>query len=232
MKHIPDGTGRFPTRPYYEIGELDAECEALVATFMQSQHGKVQFPFATDDLTKLIEQHAQVLDLYADLKSAYGQEVEGVTEFRHDTKPTVRICSTLSEGARSENRLRTTLAHEFGHVHFHRWLFDSRERTGQLFAETANAPDIQVCKRETILDAAPVDWMEWQAGHVSGALLMPASWIRGLAREIIDQGAHGMDRVRSIDPVGMALVDGVATAFQVSKVAAKVRLFRLGLLQE
>jgi len=204
----------------------------LVTTFMLSLHGKVKFPLSTDDLTKLIEQHAQDLDLYADLKSTYGREVEGVTEFRHDAKPTVRICAALSEGARSENRLRTTLAHEFGHVHFHRWLFDSRGNTRELFADAFSGPDVQVCKRETILDAAPVDWMEWQAGHVCGALLMPASRVKGLAKEIIDQTAHGMDQVRSIDPVGMALVDGVASAFQVSRVAAKVRLFRLDLLQE
>jgi hypothetical protein len=37
---------------------------------------------------------------------------------------------------------------------------------------------VQVCKRETIIDARKTDWMEWQAGYVCGAFLMPISLLR------------------------------------------------------
>jgi hypothetical protein len=40
---------------------------------------------------------------------------------------------------------------------------------------------MQICYRDNILDAAQTDWMEWQAGYVCGALLMPASKVRELA---------------------------------------------------
>ena len=43
---------------------------------------------------------------------------EGKTDFR-GKKPDVHISQELSNEPRYENRLRTTLAHEFGHVHFH-----------------------------------------------------------------------------------------------------------------
>lgn len=178
MRLAPDPTGRFARRPFYEMTELDTACELLVEGLLLSLHGKVTYPISTDDITKLIERHVEDLDLYADLSSMYGDGVEGVTEFRPDGKPTVRIIAMLADDERRENRLRTTLAHEFGHVHFHSWLFDTQGHTGQLFVDEPRPKAAQVCRRETIVDAPMVDWMEWQAGHISGALLMPVTAIR------------------------------------------------------
>ncbi len=49
--------------------------------------------------------------------------MEGVTDFCPGEKPTVRIAHQLSEEPRRENRLRTTLTHEYGHVKFHAFLW-------------------------------------------------------------------------------------------------------------
>ena len=38
----------------------------------------------------------------------------------------------------------------------------------------------QVCKRDSIMNARETDWMEWQAGYVCRALLMPVSPLRKL----------------------------------------------------
>jgi hypothetical protein len=46
-----------------------------------------------------------------------------VTDFFRGKKPRVRIAAHLWEGSSRENRLRPTLAHEFGHVHFHNYLY-------------------------------------------------------------------------------------------------------------
>jgi hypothetical protein len=121
MKWIPDATGRFLQRPFYADEELDTECEIFAVNLLRAKYGAVQFPLSTDDLTVLIEREADELDLCADLNRD-GDFIEGVTEFRPGRKPRVLISKHLSKGDRYINRLRTTLAHEWGHVHFHAFL--------------------------------------------------------------------------------------------------------------
>jgi hypothetical protein len=123
VRYIRDTTGRFAERPYYKPEELDQECESIMVGFLRSIYREVKFPVATEDLKKLIERDADDLDCYADL-SEYGADVEGVTEFYPGRKPVVKIAAELTEDARRENRLRTTLTHEHGHVHFHAYLLD------------------------------------------------------------------------------------------------------------
>jgi hypothetical protein len=50
VKMVPDPSGRFPRRPYYESGELDRECEVVLGGFLRRRRGEVQFPVDTDDL--------------------------------------------------------------------------------------------------------------------------------------------------------------------------------------
>ena len=86
----------------------------------------------------------------------------------------MRIAGELAYDERRENRYRTTLTHEYGHVHFHAYLFEIEPRGADLFGSEPT-DRTQVCKRETILNARQTDWMEWQAGYVCGSLLMPRS---------------------------------------------------------
>ena len=86
VKMIRDNTGRFAERPFYEARDLDNECERLIRDLLLKRRGTVDYPVATDDLTVLIEMHDADLDPYADL-SAYGADVEGVTEFFPDRGP-------------------------------------------------------------------------------------------------------------------------------------------------
>jgi hypothetical protein len=235
MKLVRDTTGRFAERPHYEAAELDRECEKIICAFLKDRHGVAEFPVSTDDLASLIEVEAEDLDLYADL-SEYGPNVEGVTIFVPGGKPKVKIAAALSEGPARENRLRTTLTHEYGHVHFHSYLFDRPAKSVELFARsgpsscTAPSADVtQVCKRDTMLEANNSDWMEWQAGHVCGAILMPASRVRRLAREQF--GEKLVDgSVSSHTAQGGAIIEAIQGSFQVSRDAARVRLLRLSIL--
>lgn len=170
VTYVRDQTGRFQQRPHYKPDELDRECEYHHG-ISQKLHGEVCYPIDTEDLKKLIERDAEDLDVYADL-SVYGVEVEGVTEFRPGRRPSVKISSKLTEDERRENRLRTTLTHEWGHVHFHSYLWEVEPLTTDLLREKPNQDKI-ICKRDTIIDAKQTDWMEWQAGYVCGAILMP-----------------------------------------------------------
>lgn len=228
MRLVRDRTGRFQQRPHYDPEELDHECEAIITGFLRGLHGKARYPVETEDLKTLIERDASDLDVFADL-SVYGADVEGVTEFRPGHKPAVRIASQLTEASHRENRLRTTLAHEYGHVRFHSYLFDM-EQPQDLLRRQPNSHKI-ICKRDGIIDAAQVDWMEWQAGYVCGALLMPKSALRAVCREFSEQ--HDLFGEVSLQSAhGAELLVRVASGFRVSEDAARVRLTKLRLVTE
>ena len=220
MRWVRDLSGRFPKRPHYEAGELDRACEDLIRELQLTR--STGYPITTDDLSVLIEQRAADLDLYADLTKE-GADVEAVTDFVPGERPRVRINHTLSESPRRAHRLRTTLAHELGHVVFHDfiWWFDQ----GALDAATAAALSPR-CHRRLLRSAGSPDWMEWQANYAAGALLMPlealtlvlgsataeAAWVRS---------SHGRDRISRVQ-----------RTFDVSGPAASVRLFQLGYLSQ
>lgn len=227
VKMVPDKTGRFAERPHYSPEDLDRECERIVSAFLRKKRGAVSFPVATEDLEVLIEQEGASLDSCVDL-SAFGEDVEGVTEFFPDQGPKVSISDKLATDDRRKNRLRTTLAHEFGHVHFHRHLWAEKFLSGRLF-ERKNLENKAICKRDTVLNANQYDWMEWQAGYISGSVLMPLTHIRQLVSEYCQSlGLHGA--VYQGSQQGLALIAQVVDRFAVSEEAARIRLLKLNLL--
>lgn len=228
MLNVRDRTGRFSERPHYEPKELDQMFERIVVGFLKKRHGKAEFPLATDDLTVLIEQDTEDLDIYADL-SSYGDGVEGVTEFRRGQKPSIKIAKELAESERLENRYRTTLSHEFGHVRLHGYLFELGG-SGDLF-EQKSKPGTIACKRDTMITASKTDWMEWQAGYACGAVLMPATYAHTAIRSY-REGANLFGPVPPATGHGRAMIELIAAGFKVSRDAARVRLSVLGILGE
>jgi hypothetical protein len=228
MKWVPDKTGRFAQRPHYLPEELDEECEQVVRTFLRQKYGRIDFPIRTDDLTVFIEQKAD-LDSYADLSGEEG-EVEGVTEFTPGQRPTVRISIALA-APYLENRLRTTLTHEWGHVHLHRPMYDVETRSRSLFGDEAR-PVANKCKRDNIVGASETDWMEWQAGYVCGAILMPASALMDTVQAFRRQNGLALSNLALHSDAGQRLIETVAARFQTSRDAARVRLLKKRILTD
>jgi hypothetical protein len=208
---------------------LDHLCEQLITTFLGSRHHHMAFPIATDDLTVLVQYLGATLDASADL-SAYERMTHGCTEFIPGRRPLVQIARRLSASPRYEHRLRTTLTHACGHVWLHRPLYEARWRLGHLFEGGRRVT--YRCAPTTILRAISSNWAEWQAGYVSGALLMPISALREVIRQFLEreQVLRGPFPVSS--PTGRLLVREVVAAFAVSDEAARVRLLHGGVLTE
>jgi hypothetical protein len=229
MRWVPDKTGRFAQRPHYSPEELDAECEKIISAFLRKKYGRVVFPITTDDLTVLIEEKAD-LDSFADL-SGEGSDVEGVTEFRPGKRPMVKISSALGDLAHKENRLRTTLTHEYGHVHFHQFMFDTAMQSMSLFPSPAAAkPQTNKCNRDSIVNAAETNWMEWQAGYACGALLMPVTALHEAVRQFCDEQNIPCRNIGATSGGGLSLIETISAHFQTSKDAARVRLLKKGIL--
>ena len=227
VHYVPDKIGRFSQRPHYKSEELDLTCEKLINDFFKDGDHLDPFPVSTDDLTRMVEQAVKDLDLYADL-SGYGNDVEGLTEFHFGQKPSVKISAMLAEDERRINRLRTTLMHEYGHVYFHAYLWELGTLQLDLLSHNPHA-NKEICKRENIIETAQTDWMEWQAGHVCGALLMPVSRVRRLVGDY--RKSHDLYGIIGYNaPHGHSLINAVQSAFQVSTAAARIRLLKLGIL--
>jgi hypothetical protein len=228
MKWVPDKTGRFPKRPHYQPDAIDSQCERLVQKFLMKKYGKVEFPFKTEDITILIEERAD-LDSCTDLSQEEG-DVDGVTEFRPGQRPLVSISDRLS-APNMENRLRTTLTHEFGHVYFHQFMFESVREMGSLFPHEEKAHRNK-CNRASIDRAAENDWMEWQAGYACGAILMPAAALVETAQAFRSKHRMPFTNLAVSSAAGQELIGLVACTFQTSKDAARVRLLQKEILTE
>ena len=221
MRWVRDETGRLPLRPHFRPDEIDAECERLVGAFRRAGRGPGRAdasPLSTDDLTVLLEQVTDDLDLYADL-SAEGQDTEGVTDFFPGQRPRVRIApGSARAGAGS-----TACAPP--------WPTSS----GTSASTTASGRSTPVRPRRSTRAAAgrasssppATDWLEWQAGYACGALLMPAGTVSRLVDDLLQRTGRRPPLLASGTLAG-TLVRRVARAFDVSLPAARTRLFKLG----
>ena len=226
MRYVKDMTGRFAMRPHYEPAELDKECEKILSGFFG---GRIPNPIDTDSLARLIERDTSDFDPGADL-TRYGRDVEGVTEFLPHKKPKVRIVAELAYDEVRQNRYRTTLTHEYGHVHFHAYLFATEPRGGDLFSSAPAKGGEQICKRDGIINARKTDWMEWQAGYVCGALLMPVTALRRVIAGYQEQNQL-FGPVADRTEHAVRLIDAIRAEFQVSADAARIRLIQLAHIQ-
>lgn len=228
MRWVPDTTGRVQKRPHYSLEYLDSECEKIVSEFLRDKRERVEFPISTDDLTCLLERDVEFLDPYANLSDETGR-VEGVTEFRFGRKPIVKIAAALMETPYMENRLRTTLTHEYGHVRFHDFLYQAPERPMSLFENLNVQESSQTahrCKRDSMVSLDDRDWMEWQAGFVCGAMLIPITPLLKFIKASRQRLNMEHTAIYSHSTEGMQLITDVAQAFQTSKDAARVRLIQ------
>ena len=226
MRWVRDGTGRFRWRPFLDASEIDVLCERRVRRFLFDRYGDVAYPLATDDLTRLIEQDTDDLDLFADL-SAFRDEntvVEGVTTFIPGRRPRIQIAWQLAEDVRQEARLRTTLAHELGHVLLHDFVGDREDTPRPRQSDDPDITSSTQCMPWAIGTGGRVDWMEWQANYACGALLMP--------RTAVQQAlVSSTERHDTPGPMAGGLgrtIDIMQGHFMVSDAAALVRLRQLG----
>ena len=222
MKWVRDRTGRFYERPYYTQHEIDTHCEDVVSGFLRARGRSPEEAVSTDDLAVLIEGDVSELDLYANL-AGEGRDVEGVTEFHRRQKPSVRIAKYLSAQPARENRLRSTLAHEYGHVMFHNFLWTLDPSRAPAKSRRRRNPR---CRRAGIVVAPQTDWIEWQAGYAEGALLMPITPLRELVGRSLQE--WGLRRVEAGTDRHGRLVKCVSDSFAVSRAAAETRLHKLG----
>jgi hypothetical protein len=177
-----------------------------------------------------------VLFKACDLEADYVHLPDGIlgrTLFHEDGRPEIQISRPLADDAETDRlarrRLRTTLAHECGHVACHQPLFVTDTETLSLFGEEEEREEKPaILCREPSLGGYRGDWWEFQANQCMAAVLLPKRFLvprvgnlfasLGVA-DFLEALAKGLDE---------EFIRSVANTFDVSWQAAVLRLQGLG----
>jgi hypothetical protein len=223
MRVIASADGR--RRIWYRDDEIERRTsDELIAASVMPQPPAVRV-----DIEALIEGHLGALvDYGVDLPP----QLLGFTEF---TKPPrIGISRVLTDAATRPDALpailgrwRATLAHEAAHVLFHAPLYAPLE------AEPGrpNSQPIR-CSRATLEGLNPgTDWREVQANKGMGALLMPKTLFEARAAAAFEARGRFVPPVSAAEDAIEPIVRLLASAFEVSMQAARIRLHVLGFVE-
>lgn len=218
MKTIQTHKGPFKKRPYYEQHEIEQTCaNELHALNLLPKNPE---PIRID---RFIEKRFGITPEYRDLPVG----VLGYSQFGKKGVEAIVVAKSLdSDSAKSsERRLRTTLAHESGHVLLQGHLFALGKKPVSLFNDGINEPQI-LCREScdgSHQHAYDGKWWEFQANQTIGPLLLP----KILVEEVIDTFLMDLDifGTRSLPPDQRdKAVQLLAEIFNVNPAAAKTRL--------
>ena len=159
----------------------------------------------------------------------------GRTIFSKDGRAEIQVSRELSDEAEADSlarrRLRTTLAHEVGHVACHPQLFLGDTSTLSLFdpdESIADKPPI-MCRAESVGQFRYAgDWWEFQANQCMAALLMPQKLFQAQVEALLEVKEVATFEQAILNDRANAIVRDLSGHFDVSKQAVFFRLKKLG----
>jgi hypothetical protein len=227
MKTLRTSSGPFPERPHYTVQELESICADAL-------RGAGCLPGRPEPIRidRFLEKQFGIVAEYEDL----GDEVLGYTRFGSRGPIAVVISRIIDEaGTTTANRrVRTTLAHEAGHILLQGHLFAFAGATASLFPVDGEVTPTQIlCRQGAPTDRGPKPgfgydgrWWEYQANRAIGALLLPRTLVvKALEPQLVAEGSLGL---RTLDPGRRAEAQSaLAEIFDVNPVVARIRLGEL-----
>ncbi|MEB6113921.1 ImmA/IrrE family metallo-endopeptidase [Kurthia gibsonii] len=128
---------------------------------------------------------------------------------------------------RNIGSMNNTIIHECVHWDLHKNFFELEK----LYNPEARAISCQVREgAEDERNRTPLDWMEWQANALAPRILMPEKQTRVKIEELIAKYQKCNEKGYTYT-IFEAVVDELSDFFEVSKVAAKIRMIDLGYKQ-
>ncbi len=224
MRTYPATDGPFPFRPFYEPHEIESICtlELRAAGCLPGEPGPVR-------IDRFIEKRFGVVPEYEELPAS----VLGFSMFGEKGVEAIVVAKFLDEDGDdvSQRRIRTTLAHECGHVLLHGGLFSLADRAPTLFGDAADERPKVMCRDLPGVDADPRRrydgrWWEFQANAAIGALLLPCTLVETALEPLLVRrgrlGARALDTGR-VEEATRILSD----IFDVNPAVARIRLGEL-----
>jgi hypothetical protein len=164
--------------------------------------------------------------------------IMGRTLFSSDGSVKIEVSKKLSDEAESDRtarrRLRSTLAHECGHVACHRRLFIRDTSTLSLFSPEEVATIValkppMMCRANTIGHVGyNGEWWEFQANRCMAALLLPRRIFGVSTKRRLTDGGFESGEACLRRAQGESLVRELADEYDVSQTATVYRLQALG----
>ena len=220
MRTFSAKSGPFLQRYHFETEEFEAiACQELRSVDLLPD---VPVPIRVD---RFIEKRFDIAPEYDDLPNS----LVGFTRFDLKGPVEVVVARALADdgGQAAERRIKSTLAHEAGHIVLHGRLFTSQLRSA---ARPLIEVDVDVADRKILCrDYNPNEhrydgrWWEYQANQMIGALLMPRPLVL-LALEplltIRGQLGTGILEAAKRDEAAETLAD----TFDVNPIVARIRI--------
>jgi hypothetical protein len=162
----------------------------------------------------------------------------GRTLFREDGDVRIEISRALCEQAEfdvtARRRLRSTMAHECGHVACHRCLYIRDTESYSLFDDSmhdvTSRPEPIMCRSVSIGRGYTGEWWEYQANQCMVALLLPKSLFVRAARAALEvKKANAFEELMRTGEAE-AVVRALADDFDVSLSMTVLRLEALGFI--
>jgi hypothetical protein len=196
---------------FVPLKRIEREAQRLILDHLRKRREESDlFPVTAEDLVAL----------YDDI-SHLGAGVEGVTFFSVGVRPTVQISPELSQ-ATNQNRYKSTLAHELGHVVLHDPMFQLRRADG-LFGSLQQA--FSVSFRDGAVSDSQADLYESQAWHFCRCLLMPPSEVFQLVTKAL---GDELSEIWRESELGQQIISSSARTFGVSEALARIHLTKIG----
>lgn len=162
----------------------------------------------------------------------------GRTKFVRDGSVQVEISRSLGDASGVDHvarrRLRSTLAHEVGHIACHRVLFVQDTESFSLFSDTelhalSRNVDPILCRGECVGSAGySGEWWEYQANQCMASLLLPREMIVRSVREQLSASAYKDGENCLREGGGELLVRTLSDEYDVSHTLTLYRLQKLG----
>lgn len=210
MKWITDKQALYGRRLICTGTDID---DAMEEWYLKFFRGSCDINRPVIDIEKFIEALLKEGIDYDPEASDLPGDVLGATIFNPDKSRLIRINVNLyrhRDSLRNRGRFRFTCAHEAFHALIHGSLFQG---SGKLICYEQHI-------REDVGEQPKTgDYTEWQANRGAAALLMPRSIFEECIKQVCLK-SHELNY----------LVNDLATRFDVSKLAAKIRLQTLGKL--
>ena len=203
--------------PYLESQEIE-ECSFNILSKIKYESGTVPL----DAICELLKKQS---GLVVKKNSKLRDGVLGQISFGPD------IISIDNNQASTTERVRFTLAHELGHFSLEHYKFMVRE--------TCHEEDIAI-ENPDIINLKDIRRMEWQANYYASCLLLPKKRFEKeffRQAQINDLSDHGygllyLDNQRCNIDTFYRVTAPLMSEFQVSRTVVKLRLIKLGFLNE
>lgn len=224
MKNIHAKGGPHKERPFYYSHEIERMCiEELERTgYMPTEPAPVR-------IERFVEKGIGINPAYEELPP----KILGFTKFGAQGAEAIVISRSLqTDGTQSsERRVRTTLAHEAGHVLLHAHLFLKPSRQMKELFDEEHTDLSKVLCRDMVGSSTTEEyagyqgaWWEFQANAAMGSLLLPETLFRAAASPFFEStGLLGGDPVITSEG-RVRLEQSLADTFDVNPVVVRHRL--------